>query len=232
MTRASLSKAADQPDTRHDIRFSSLKETQQRVDRSPFPLGEAPFRIKGVAFRTHFEHWDASVRGGRQAVIAAMEPALRAFFERPIIASDSYDLYALAIADGVAATLANRPYNEYVFEGAENAAEYDLRGAYKLILRVFSPQQIMERVCKVSALYFNVGTIAPVFVEGKQARIRRRDFPAPLFPWLVPVTEGYMKVAVSRTGVKNLTIHTETFPPSKELHGVALSDSQATYTWT
>jgi hypothetical protein len=68
-------------------------------------------------------------------------------------------------------------------------------------------------------------------VDDKSAEIVRSEFPTLLVPWYAPVSEGYLHVAVGRTGAKNVRVETTTVPTAAWKDGVQLSTVRFLVRW-
>lgn len=200
---------------------------------SPFACGQSPFKIKGVAYRGQFDFYEDKVPGGKRAVLDAVDDkALRAFLEQPFIASASYDIFPLARLHVPTAKLMGMEPDELIVFASRYQAEYDLRGIYKVILRAFNPLQVMEKIARVSAQYFNFATVIQTTSVGPQrAKISRPAYPSILVDWYRLVLLGYLPVAVARTGAKDVQMEFHGEATGTEAFGVPLVDFDVHVSW-
>lgn len=167
----------------------------------PFAPGEAPFRVKGTAYRGHLEYVEQHVPGGVRAMCEALEDARqREFFRQPFLAASLYDVFPLALAGVVCGKLTGQPYLDFVRVRSQAQARSDLTGVYKVLLAFASPQAVASRIPRLMGQYFDFGdtTIeerAPSWIVAT-----RSGLPAPIAPWYAAVSEGYGRVVIAQAG--------------------------------
>src|SRR5438046_1248080 len=142
------------------------------VRQSPVAPGTSPFRVKGHGLRARMDVYDRIVPGGRQAVLAAIEDEpTRAYLSGPILAASWYDLFAHAALDLAAADLRKMAAWESVASASALQAENDAAGIYRLLLKVVSPHMLVSKLGKISAQYFDHGTVDVERVDDHYARM-------------------------------------------------------------
>ncbi len=190
----------------------------------PFAPGEAPFRIKGVAYRGHVEYVDRYVPGGNRAVLDALGlPALTKFFAQPFLASERYDVFPLAIAGIGCGRVLGRSFLDFVRERASWQATEDTRGVYRLVLSAASPGALASRLPRLVAQYFDFGGVTVVAADAGHVEAVRTGIPRPLAEWYVAATEPYIATVLRLAGAKNVaTIPGALTPENVTDHGVPL----------
>ena len=89
--------------------------TPQLADDWPFKVGEAPFRVKGIAYTFHMEYVETEIRDGVRAQAKHLAtPALRKFFEQPFFATSWYDVYPLVQAGHACGKAIGVGFEEFV----------------------------------------------------------------------------------------------------------------------
>jgi hypothetical protein len=189
----------------------------------PFAPGEAPFRVKGTAYRGHLEYVEQHVPGGVAAMCEAFDdPRHRAFFGQPFLAASLYDVFPLALAGVVCGRLTGQPYLDFVRVRAQAQARSDLGGVYKVLLALASPQAVASRIPRLMGQYFDFGdtTIeqrAPSWIVAT-----RSGLPAPIAPWYAAVSEGYSRVVLAQAGGTEPQLDVVAVEPNGRQAGVDL----------
>ena len=106
------------------------------------PIGNGPFRGRGVLFNGYLEYIARRTPGGMDAVRAAIEdPAVVAFFDQIFLATGSYDLSPLIHLVRAAARVEGTPLGDFIRERSRAAAGLDAAGVYRQQLKAASPEQ-------------------------------------------------------------------------------------------
>jgi hypothetical protein len=170
----------------------------------PLAPGDAPFRVKGVAYRGHLEYVAANVPGGIPGMLEDLgDPNLRVFFEQPFLAASFYDVFPLAIAGIVCARRSGTSFLEFVRVRTEAQAKSDLGGVYRMLLKFTSAEAVAARIPKVVGQYFDFGETELVQRTATHVHMRRTGLPVPLAPWYVTVSRAYLHVVLSAAGAKS-----------------------------
>jgi len=174
----------------------------------PRPPGENPFRVKGHGLRARMDVYDRVVPGGRAAVIAAIDDeAIRSYLSQPILAASWYDLFAHAALDIAAADLRKKSAWESVASASALQAENDARGIYRLLLKVVSPHVLINKLGKITAQYFDQGTVEVDRVDDRAARMRLSGIANKLYWWWGGILDGYVHALFRLAGAKNTVAH-------------------------
>jgi len=176
----------------------------QDIERLPFPPGEAPFRLKGTAYRGHIDYVQANVPGGLAAQNAAFRSAkLRAFFEQSFLATSWYDVFPLMVAGYVCARIVGTTFSDFVRTRARWQAQQDVGGVYKLILHAASPELVVEKMPTLMARYFDFGRTTVEATAPRTYQITVSGLPSAIAPWYALICETYALVALEANGAKN-----------------------------
>ena len=196
----------------------------RRLLTLPFEPGGSPFRIKGVAYRGHVEYCDRFVPGGHRAALEALgRPAVREFFDQPFLASSYYDVFPLAMAGIGCSRALGVSFLDFVAQRSRWQAAEDVKGVYRLVLKVAAPQMLASRLPRFIAQYFDFGGVELVDVQPGRVSAMRTGIPAPLAEWYIAVSEPYVEVILEKAGAKNV-VTTKNLPIDLEehAHGVDL----------
>jgi hypothetical protein len=198
----------------------------------PFPAGESPFHIKGVALRGYVDYVERRVSGGMKSVLAEFRtPELKRFFEQPFLAASWYDVFPLVPAGHVCAKLLNLPFPEYLRIRARDQAERDIRGVYKLMLKIASPDAVARRFLKLSMQQYDFGSVSGKMVKSGHVESVRSGVPAILVPWLASLIDGYPRYVLAMAGAKNLRIVVRPAVPTGTEHGLPVVDMPVDFFW-
>jgi hypothetical protein len=171
--------------------------------RHPFAPGKSPFHVKGVVYRNFVEYIDKAVAGGLGAFVAALDdPALRAFAEQPFLSGSFYDALPTVPLCEAAARLLHRPFAQLVREFSAYSAEHDTKGIYRLLLKLVSPEMVMERTPAAAKQYFDF-VLATAQKNGpKSFTTTVRGVPRFVAPFYMTVTEAFLSQALTLAGAK------------------------------
>lgn len=199
----------------------SMSEARPHYEVLPFPVGEGPFHIKGVAYRGHLDYVEKYVRGGARACREGFQdPALQKFFEQQFLASSWYDVYPLIAAGNVCANIAGMEVDKFLRVRARYQAEKDIAGVYKIFARLASAEGVTTRLTRMSASYFDFGADEIRQLAPKHIEAVRKGVPTMVVPWSAPVVETYVDYALKINGAKDYKI--EIRPPRRDgtAHGI------------
>jgi hypothetical protein len=178
-----------------------LKSMAVSALRVPFAPGKSPFRGKGVTYRNYFDYAEEFIPGGRERVLAAFsDPALRAFASQPFLAGSFYDTLPMVALCETAAALMNKPFVQFVREFSAVAAERDTTGVYRMLLKLVSPNLVMERAPAVAKQYFNFVTATVEKVAPKSYRSTAHGIPEVVAQFYMLSTEAFLARALMLAG--------------------------------
>lgn len=198
----------------------------------PFVPGEGPFRVKGVAYQGLIASFDARVPGKAAGVFAKLEdPDARRFFEQPFLAGSTYDIFPLLDASQLAARVVDQSWREFVRGGARLQAERDLKGVYRLFLKLATPSLVVERLPRILVQYFAFGSLSGELVSKTRYEARVRGVPKQVATWLGSVGEGFVPVVMSTTGAAEPRFVIHPSEPDGSAHGIDLVSARFAIVW-
>ncbi len=198
-----------------------------------FAPGESPFRTKGNVYRALLESADARVPGGRDAVLARVDdPALAKFFAQPFLAASNYDILPLVPFGMIGAKLLGVGYPEFVRGGAAFTAKRDMRGIYKVLLKLASPSAVVKRLPRILVQYLDFGKIEGRFTSDRAYEATASGIPRPLVVWLMNVAHGFVPVVMEGAGARSVDIQIRLGEQEGEERGVALMRPSFLVTWS
>ncbi len=180
---------------------------RRMLESLPFKVGESPFRIKGVAYRGHLDYCERTIEGGHAAVLSALHnPDVTRFFDQPFMAGGRYDIFPLMFAGFGAAKAAKTPLSSFLRERARYQVAEDVRGVYRMLLMLVSPDFIAKRMPPLIAQYLDFGSASTIVMKGEVVGVQH-GMPLPLVGWYVDVTETYIEELLRRAGAEEPQVH-------------------------
>ncbi len=162
-------------------------------EASPFAPGESPFRGKGLIYLGSQRYAEDHLPRGWGAVLDQLrgEPALVEFLSQRFLAASWYDALPMAALTRAGARAAGLSFNAFSKRRAEWQAEHDARGTYQTLLRLTSPEVVVERVVRVTGQYFDFGSARFERLGERHFRVVRDGVPRPLYAWYAAMSEPY-----------------------------------------
>jgi hypothetical protein len=169
--------------------------------RAGFAPGKSPFHVKGVTYRNYFDYVNEFIPGGRARLLEALgDPALRAFASQTFLAGTFYDTLPSVPLCETAAGLLQRPFAQFVREFSAVAAERDTKGVYRMLLKLVSPNLVMERTPAAAKQYFDFVTSSVEKLGPKSYRSTARGIPEVVAQFYMLVTESFLGRALTLAG--------------------------------
>jgi hypothetical protein len=171
------------------------------------PPGASDFHVKGLVYSGARDFYAHRLPGGLEALRAQLvNPDVIDFWEQTFVASSWYDLYPLMAINQAASRLVGVPYTQLVTENARSIAQRDIRGVYKLLLNVASPEIVVRRLLTASLLYLDFGQSQGEFVGPKVFRAVQLHIPGPFSTWMTATVRGFVPVAMEEAGAHDVQI--------------------------
>jgi hypothetical protein len=187
----------------------------------PFAPGESPFRIKGTVYRGHLEWVAENAPGGLEGVNRAYrDPRLAPYMSQQFLPSSWYDLLPVVTSAYVVARVCHLGFDEFLRMRTRIQAQRDLGGVYKLLLKLTSPANVVNRYAAVQQQYFSFGTATAELIAPRTARVQRGQIPQMVFDWMAPVQEAFLEQAIAAAGGKQVRAVTKPAIPDGESAGV------------
>jgi hypothetical protein len=174
-------------------------------ERSPLPPGQNPYRIKGGAYAGHLAYVAEKISGGIDAMLGAIvDPALAQFFRQTFLAASYYDLFPLVSAGHVCAKLIGTTFENFVRVRSGYQAERDVRGIYKMLVKLTSPEAVALRLPRLVAQYVDFGTAEAHVLAPGHVAATQTGTPRAVARWFQLVHDAYYTVLLPMTGAKNV----------------------------
>ncbi len=200
---------------------------------SPFPIGESPFRIKGVLYQGTRSFFSTKVKGGMDALFAQLaDDQLRAFIGQQFLASSYYDVlpvYPLIYAE---ARACNMPLQVYLRQRSEFQAEQDMGGVYKVLLKLASPDAVVARLPRLATQLLNFAKCDLVETATSSRTLVLSGMPAVLVGWYMNGLAVYAQHALKLSGARNCQVSMLPAEPEPPVHGVDVVRVRFQVQWT
>jgi hypothetical protein len=165
------------------------------------------------------------------AVCERLSPELREFASQMFVPLAWYDLMpVLEISKAVAAT-AQVSHAEYIRREAAWLGEQNMRGVYKLLLKLSSPEAVCKRFASIYSQLYDFGGVQTVDVQENAVSACAFGIPESLADWWMRATDAYLGVVLTAAGAKNPKIIWKALEPDGMLCGVALVRIPSTTVW-
>jgi hypothetical protein len=182
----------------------------------------SPFRVKGIAYVNAREYYNLKVRGGVAAVQERLDGAeLRDFLDLPFGEDGWYDVLPMVPITEAAARAKNVSHAKLVRESVAWGAIRDLQGPFKSVLQNTSLEQLVRQLPKICTMYFDFGSADGREVKPGLYQADLSGIPEPLVKWLVYACEGFVPVALTLAGAKDVRLRgTAPAKPDSQVRGV------------
>ena len=189
----------------------------------PFAPGTSPFRQKGNGYLGDFAYFDAMIRGGSRAVIAALpEGPLREFHEQKFNGSDWYDAFPCAMLHLAAARLRGVTYVEHRRQVGAYHAQKAAGGIYRALLKVISNENVALWGPRVSSIFFEFGKTETRIAGPRHVIARRRGVPTGLVQFVVGASRGFCEESLKLAGATSTNVELGAIEPDGREHGLEL----------
>ena len=199
----------------------------------PFAPGQAPFRVKGGAYRGHMDYVNEFVPGGMKATLDALvSEEQRDFWDRPFLAASFYDVYPLIVMGHVCARIVGKTYHDFLRVRARYQAEKDIGGVYKYLLKVASIETVALKVPLLVAQYFDHGPTTVRQMDATTVEMIRTGLPPTIATWFSAIGSAYIVTAMELNGAKNPFCKVYPYRATGEMHGVEVGSIRFELSWS
>jgi eukaryotic-like serine/threonine-protein kinase len=209
------------------LRFEPLPVTK-------FPLGQGPFRVRGLAYGTMLDFVDKRLPGGRAALraeLGARDP-YAPYLDQLFVASADYDMSPLVRLYVALARLKGMPVSAFVERRSSSSAVSDVQGVWKPLLKTTSPEAMAKRLPLAFNRYFQPCEAHALSVEPGHFEGELTKLPAPMAGLLVSSTAGFVTSALQLAAARDPRVVFHRTEPDGELSGVPLLRCRFSSTWS
>ncbi len=199
----------------------------------PFKTGQAPFKVKGIAYAFHMEYVESEVPGGAAAQNARFaDRAFAEFFQQPFFATSWYDVYPLVQAGHACGQVTQVGFEEFVRIRGRHQVKRDLGLVRRALLKVLSPAAIAVRVPQINATYFDFVSIESQPVGKGTVEGECRGLPGAVLRWYQLVTETFIDEVIARGGARDRSVRWEQPTAAGVAHGIPVYDVAYQVRWS
>jgi hypothetical protein len=203
------------------------------LDPRRFPVGEGPFRVRGVAFEAAMHYVDRRVPGGREGLVAALGPSdpFAGYFSQIFVAAGDYDASPLVRLYEVCARLVGEAIGPFIEARGRASAPQDATRTWKPIMKTSSPEAMAERLPLAYNRFFAPSTAAHIAIAPGRFEAELSTVPAPMNGLYVCSTHGWVPGALELAGARNVQLTWEQPRSDGELHGVPVERVRFVASW-
>jgi hypothetical protein len=179
-----------------------------------FAPGTSPFHVKGHVWQGALEYYDAHVPGHLAALHAKLDPELRTFVTQRFLAASWYDALPIAPVSHAVSRLLGVEHDEVLRNRSRWQAERDIRGIYRMLVKLVSPDTVATRFGRVILQYFDFGESQARVIRPGTCEILEHGIPVQLALCMVPIAEGWAATALAHAGARDVQFHAD--PPHRD----------------
>jgi hypothetical protein len=174
-----------------------------------FAAGHSPFHVKGHVWQGALEYYDAHVPGGLVALGAKLNPELSAFVAQRFLAASWYDALPIAPVSHAAGRLIGIDQAQVLRDRSRWQATRDIRGIYRMLTKLASPEMVATRFGRVLLQYFDFGSSEAEMKKPGVCEIVAKGIPVPLALCIAPIAEGWAVSALEQAGARTVELHAD-----------------------
>ncbi|EYF00249.1 hypothetical protein [Chondromyces apiculatus] len=174
----------------------------------PVPAGTSYFHIKGSFYAGILARVDREIPGGMARLLDELpEPSLRTFFSRGLfLASAWYDALPVVPLAATLARLDGRTFEAQVRFGMRRRAVEDIRGVYRALFKLATPQLVAPRLVRGVSKYLSFGHAENMEVHSGWLTATSQGIPGYMLSAYITSADEFSKVALELSGAKEVRI--------------------------
>ena len=160
------------------------------------------------------------------------DPVIREYVKQPFLAASRYDILPYLHTVAAAASVLGVPTARFAAEHCAWQAERDVRGVYRLLLNLTSPETVAQRLGLAWKRYFDFARVDVLSVTPGCAVLSVREMPAILVPWYRVAVRAAGDAIIRLAGAKDIKVEFGYPEPDGEKAGFPLRRFELRRTWT
>ena len=194
--------------------------------------GTSPFHTKGVLYLGTQAFFREKSPAGISIVHEHLgDPALVAFIQQRFLAASWYDALPAAPLVRAEARSLRLSVEDYLHERTIWQAKSDFNGIYRALLKLTSPQAIVDRFPKIVQRYYDFGKLTAVEHDARRLHLLCEGIPAPLTFWLSNIFGTYARTVVGFCGAPLPSARVSGLRVDGESRGIETSRFIVELTW-
>jgi hypothetical protein len=178
------------------------------------------------------EYFERAAPGGRAELLHEIrDDATREFLSQTFLLGSWYDVLPTQPACQAASRVCKQPMMDLTRKMAAEAAQRDINGIHRLLLKIASPEMVVERIPSAAKQYYN-------FVDSTVEKLGRNHYiatgegiPAGIVTLYMAVTEAFILRALELAGARNARHIWHPLKPIGNRHGVAVVQLRREIEW-
>jgi hypothetical protein len=200
-------------------------------ETNPFAPGESPFCVKGLAYRNTIAFLAKTVGGLDKLLAEVRDPATREFLAQTFLNGGWYDALPTQPLFQAAGRLAGQNTLDITRQAAAAAAVNDINGIHRVLLKLASPEMVIERVPRAATQYYNFVTSTVEKLGPQSYRLVGEGIPAGIASIYMAVTEAFLLRAIELAGAKEPRNLWHPHKPLGVRHGVTVLQLTRDMSW-
>ena len=201
---------------------------------SVFPVGDGPFRARGLAYLATLEYVDKRLSGGRSALVDALGPGdpWASYLDQICVATGEYDVSPLLRVYLVGARQRGVSAAAFIERRAAGSGAEVPQHLWKALLGRPSTEAMAERMHVAFNRYFPPCEAHPIAVKPGRFEGELSRLPAPMCGLYTAATSGFWLGALPLAGGSDIRATFEAPVTDGELRGVPLVKVRFAVTWS
>jgi hypothetical protein len=202
-------------------------------DGAEFSFGDSPFHVKGVLYQGTQTYFTKQVPGGLPALLDAIDqPPLREFIAQKFLASSRYDVMPVHALIEYESRAVGQDVATYLRARSSWQAAQDIHGVYRVMLRLASPERVMQRLPRLLIQMFDFMSADLEETGAGERLVSFAGVPRPLETWVRVAFGVYTETAITLAGAKGASVSFLDSSPDGVRAGVPLLRLRLRVAWT
>lgn len=199
---------------------------------TPFEPGTSPFHCKGIMVIDTLLYFDEQVPGGRAAVLARFsDPKLRLYFAQPFVAGGWYDAFCVMALYRSGSLLLGRPYLDVVRGVTRASFPRQVRGIYKFLLKLQSPEMMMRSMHRASSQFYDFTRVEVREIRPRTFQSATGGLPVSIAPTYMAASESAVLQLLEFAGARGVRHRWLSPEDDGEAHGQKLTTVRREVSW-
>lgn len=197
-----------------------------------FPVGQSPFRVRGLAYVSVLDYLKKSTPGGLQQFESMLEgDAFVPYYQQLFVPLGDYDAVPLLRLFVTAAAFEGISVAKFIEERARGSARMDSEGIWKPLLSAKSVGQMVERLPIAFNRYYEPCRARTLELDDKGFVGEISDVPASMNGLYVYSTQGFVSTCLERAGASDVVLDWRRPIKSGSIEGVDLERLTFSAAW-
>ncbi len=203
------------------------------LDLARFPVGEGPFRARGLAFVNALKYVELKYPGGLAAFRAALGPndPYAAYYDQIFVVAGDYDVSPLLHLFAALARMESVPVSQFIVDRARWSGGSDSKGVWKPALRGNSVADVAGKLHFAFERYFPPSRAEPRATSANRFEGELSNVPTNMDGLYAQSTIGFYEGALEGAGAKKIRVQFERPVPDGQHLGTPVERIRFAVTW-